>query len=302
MEIIRIPRIMQDTCKKFLLKGRTIGYVPTMGALHEGHLSLIRRAKTENDISAASIFINPLQFGPAEDLETYPRDMENDILKLRNEEIDVLFLPDNNLMYPSGFLTYINVETISEKLCGRFRPGHFSGVATVVAKLFNIVNPTRAYFGQKDFQQAVIISKMTKDLNMDIETVVCPTIRENDGLAMSSRNLYLNKEQRKAAPVIYRCLNKASEAIKSGIINTEAIKESMSKLISEEALITQIDYASVYDPETLDEIYEIQGEVLIAVAVRFGNIRLIDNMIVNLKGRWRNVPESTRSNTGQFSK
>lgn len=253
-----------------------------MGALHEGHLSLIKRAREENDITVASIFVNPIQFGPSEDLEKYPRDIENDIEKIRNEEIDILFSPDKTLIYSEGFLTYINVDIISEKLCGKFRPGHFKGVATVVAKLFNIVNPTRAYFGQKDFQQTVIIKRMVKDLNFDVDIVVCPTIREYDGLAMSSRNLYLDEKQRKAASVVYRCLSKASDSIKSGIIKTEQIKELMIRVISEEALITQIDYASVYDPETLDEINEIQGEVLIAVAVRLGITRLIDNMLINL--------------------
>ncbi len=282
MEIIRIPRIVQDTCKMHLMKGRTIGFVPTMGALHEGHLSLIKRAKMENDITVASIFVNPAQFGPTEDLEKYPRDIENDTIKLRRHEIDILLLPDRNLMYTNGFSTYINVDPLSEKLCGMFRPGHFKGVATVVAKLLNIVSPTRAYFGQKDFQQTVIIKRMVKDLNLGVDIVVCPTIREHDGLAMSSRNSYLDGEQRKAAPVLYRCLNKASDAIKSGIINTEQIKELMTKALSDKALITQIDYASVYHPETLEEIKEIKGEVLIAAAVRIGDTRLIDNMPVNL--------------------
>lgn len=281
MEIIRIPRIAQDTCKRHLLKGRTIGFVPTMGAIHEGHLSLIKRARAENDITVASIFVNPIQFGPSEDLEKYPGDIVNDIKELRHKEIDILFLPDKTLMYPEGFLTYINVDIISEKLCGRFRPEHFKGVATVVAKLFNIVNPTRAYFGQKDFQQTVIIKRMIKDLNFDLDIIVCPTIREYDGLAISSRNLYLDEKQRKAASVIYRCLSKASDSIKSGMIKTELIKELMIRTISEEASTAEIDYASVYDPETLDEINDIKGDVLIAVAVRLGNTRLIDNILVN---------------------
>ncbi len=279
MEIIRIPRILQDTCKKHLSRGRTIGFVPTMGALHEAHLSLIKRSRLENDITVVSIFVNPIQFAPSEDLEKYPRDIENDIKKLRTAEIDSLFLPDKAIFYSEDFSTYINVETISEKLCGRFRPGHFRGVATVVAKLFNIMKPTRAYFGQKDFQQAVIIRKMIKDLNFDIDIIVCPTVRESDGLAMSSRNLYLNEKHRKAASAVYRCLSKASDSIKSGISDTEQIKEIMKGVISEEPLITDIDYASVYDPETLEEVNEIKGEVLIAVAVRLGDIRLIDNIL-----------------------
>jgi pantoate--beta-alanine ligase len=282
MEIIRIPRIMQDTCKKYLMKGRSIGLVPTMGALHEGHISLVKRAQMENDISVVSIFVNPTQFGPSEDLDRYPRDVETDIKKLRAQEADILFLPDNALMYPKGFATHIRVDGISDKLCGAFRPGHFTGVSTVVAKLLNITDPTRAYFGQKDFQQAVVIKRMAKDLDLDSEIVVCPTIREHDGLAMSSRNLYLDDKQREAAKVIYRCLNAASEALTSGTSSPAETKELMRKMLVGESLITRIEYASVYDAETLDETDELRKEVLIAVAVRLGEVRLIDNVLVNL--------------------
>lgn len=282
MEIIRIPLIMQDTCKKYLLKGRAIGLVPTMGALHEGHMSLVKRARMENDISAVSIFVNPTQFGPSEDLERYPRDIENDVRKLREQEVDVLFLPDNALMYPKGFSTFIQVDNISEKLCGSFRPGHFSGVATVVAKLLNIASPARAYFGQKDFQQTVVIRRMVKDLDLETEIVVCPTIREQDGLAMSSRNLYLDSEQRKAATVLYRCLSSASEAVRSGTHSPAKTRELMREMLAGERLVTKIEYASVYDTETLDETDEARGELLLALAVRMGDIRLIDNVLVNL--------------------
>lgn len=282
MEIIRIPRIMQDTSRGHLLHSRTIGFVPTMGALHGGHLSLIKRSKNENDITVVSIFVNPIQFGLSEDFDKYPRDTENDINKIRAKEVDILFLPDSSLMYSKGFSTYINVQSLSEKLCGRFRPGHFKGVATIAAKLFNIIRPTRAYFGQKDFQQTVIMKRMSKDLNLDIDIIVCPTIREDDGLAMSSRNMYLDEKQRKAASAIFKSMNKALEEIKSGIIITEQIKKIMAGIITKEVLITSIDYASVYDLETLDEADEIKGDVLIAVAVRLGNIRLIDNMLVSL--------------------
>ncbi len=281
MEIIRIPHIMQDTCKKYLLKGRSIGFVPTMGALHEGHLSLVKRAQMENDISAVSIFVNPTQFGPSEDLDRYPRDVENDIKKLRLQEIDILFLPDNILMYPEGFATYVEVGDISGKLCGAFRPGHFRGVATVVAKLLNIVSPARAYFGQKDFQQTVIIRRMSKDLDLAVEIVVCPTIREKDGLAMSSRNLYLDSQQRQAATAIYKCLSAASEALQSGT-SPSATKELMRKKLAEEPLVTKIEYASVYNAETFDETDQARGEILLAVAVRIGDVRLIDNVVVNL--------------------
>lgn len=282
MEIIRIPRIMQDTCKKYLLKGRSIGLVPTMGALHEGHLSLVKRARMENDISAVSIFINPTQFGPSEDLDRYPRDVENDIKKLRAQEVDILFLPDNLLMYPKGFVTYVEVTAISGKLCGAFRPGHFRGVATVVAKLLNIASPTRAYFGQKDFQQTVVIRRMAKDLDLDVQIVVCPTIREQDGLAMSSRNLYLDSRQRQAAAAIYKCLSAASEALRSGTASSAETKKIMREMLAGEPLITNIEYASVYDTNTLDEADQMQGEVLLAVAVRMGEVRLIDNTVVNL--------------------
>ncbi len=278
MEILRIPRITQDSCKKHLLRGRSLGLVPTMGALHEGHLSLVKRAKMENDVTIVSIFLNPLQFGPAEDLEKYPRDIEEDIRKLREADIDILFLPDNSLMYPEGFSTSIEVSALSERLCGRLRPGHFRGVATVVAKLFNIIVPTRAYFGQKDFQQTVIIKRMAKDLNFDTDVIVCPTIREQDGLAMSSRNTYLSSEQRKASCVLYHCLNNASGAVKSGITSGEKIREMMKQTLMSEPLISQIDYSSAYNPETLEEVDEIRGDVLFAAAIRMGNTRLIDNI------------------------
>ena len=280
MEILRIPLIAQDSCKKHLQRGRSLGFVPTMGALHEGHLNLVKRAKMENDVTIVSIFLNPLQFGPSEDLDKYPRDVDEDIKKLRQEDIDIMFLPDNNLMYPKGFSTRIEVDSLSEKLCGKFRPGHFKGVATVVSKLFNIIKPTRAYFGQKDFQQTVIIKRMARDLNFDIDIIICPTIREHDGLAMSSRNAYLDMEQRSTARILYQCLNNASEAVKTGAASGETIREMMRQTLLSEPLISQIDYASAYDPETLEEADEIKGDVLLAVAVRMGNTRLIDNILL----------------------
>ena len=282
MEILRVPRIAQDSCKRHLLRGRSLGFVPTMGALHDGHISLVRRAKMDNDIVVASIFLNPLQFGPGEDLDKYPRDLEEDIRTLRGEEIDILFLPDNSLMYPQGFSARIDVGAVSEKLCGKFRPGHFSGVATVVAKLFNIVSPTRAYFGQKDFQQTVVIKRMARDLNFDADIIVCPIIREQDGLAMSSRNAYLDKEQRLAASALYQCLSKASDSVKSGVRSGMQIRTLMRDFLSAAPLISEIDYASVCDPETLEEVDEIKKEALLAAAVRIGNTRLIDNIFLML--------------------
>ena len=281
MEIIRIPRIVQDTCRKHLLKGRSIGFVPTMGALHSGHMNLFKRAGMENDIVAASIFVNPIQFGPTEDLDKYPRDTENDVRKLQDQGVDILFLPDNTLMYPKGFSTFVEVDALSGKLCGRFRPGHFRGVATVVAKLLNICCPTRAYFGQKDFQQTVIIERLVKDLNIGTEVVVCPTIREDDGLAMSSRNRYLSEDQRRAALSLFRGLSLAADSIKAGAASADRIKAIMKGELLKEPLITGIDYASVYDPETLDELDGLNGDVLLAVAVRLGSIRLIDNRLVD---------------------
>ncbi len=204
--------------------------------------------------------------------------MTGDIIKLREADVDILFIPDATLIYPRGFSTHISVDLLSEKLCGEFRPGHFRGVATVVAKLFNIISPTRAYFGQKDFQQTVILNRMSQDLNFDVNIIVCPTIREPDGLAMSSRNAYLNTEQRSAARILYRCLSAAAEAIKSGTASGGQIRTLMKETLASEPLITQIDYASLYDPETLEEVEEIKRDVLIAVAARIGNTRLIDNM------------------------
>jgi len=271
---------MQDTSRGHLLHGRTIGFVPTMGALHEGHLSLMRMSKEENTITAVSIFVNPTQFGPSEDFASYPRKLEEDVEKLRKADIDILFLPDTSLIYPEGFATVVEVQGLSEKMCGHYRPGHFRGVTTIVAKLLPILRPTRAYFGQKDFQQTVIIKRMARDLNLDAEIVVCPTIREHDGLAMSSRNAYLGKEQRAAATVLYRSLCRASDAIKAGMHSGAGVRSILQRELSEVPLITGIDYASVFVPDTLDEADEITAEVLLAVAARMGSTRLIDNMLV----------------------
>jgi pantoate--beta-alanine ligase len=282
MEIIRVPRIMQDTSRDHFLRGRKIGFVPTMGALHEGHLSLVRRAKQENETMVVSIFVNPMQFGPREDINKYPRDIEGDTEKLQREGVDIIFIPEISSIYPEGFLTHVEVELISEKLCGAFRPGHFKGVATVVIKLFNIVKPTRAYFGQKDFQQTVIVKRLVIDLDMDMDIIVCPTIREQDGLAMSSRNAYLNKTQREASTVIYKCLTEASDLIKSGIIDASYIKKVMYDILLKEPAVSGVDYAGVYDHATLNELSVIKGDVLLAVALKIGDTRLIDNMLINV--------------------
>lgn len=267
------------------MHGRTVGFVPTMGALHEGHLSLVRMCREENDIVVASVYVNPTQFGPAEDLSQYPRDLEGDREKLKKEKVDILFLPDDSVMYPKGFSTFIEVGSLSERLCGAYRPGHFRGVATVVAKLFNIVSPVRAYFGQKDFQQTLVIKKMVRDLNSAVDVVICPTIRESDGLAMSSRNAYLRPEERKAASVIYRSLVKGAEAVKSGIIEVRILKKIMLDVLEAEPLVSEIQYCSAYDPESLDEREQIGGEALLAVALKIGATRLIDNMRVSRLGK-----------------
>lgn len=275
-----MPRMMQETSKRHFLKGKTIGFVPTMGALHDGHISLIRRAKSENDIVVASVFVNPLQFGPGEDFSMYPRDMEKDFEKLRAVEADILFVPEGKMLYHDGFATHIVVAELSDRLCGAFRPGHFSGVATVVCKLFNIVKPARAYFGQKDYQQAVVINRMVEDLHMDMEIIVCPTVRESDGLAMSSRNAYLGAAERTAASVLYKALSFCSQMIKSGGHSAGEVKEKLMSLLREERLVSEIQYAGVYDPGTLVELDEFKKQNLIAAAIKIGGARLIDNIIV----------------------
>ncbi|MFN3739066.1 MAG: pantoate--beta-alanine ligase [Thermodesulfovibrionales bacterium] len=283
MKVIENIKEMQGHSKALILQGKRIGFVPTMGALHEGHLSLVRQARKDNDIVVVSIFVNPIQFGPQEDFARYPRDLEGDREKLKSESVDVLFYPDMKDMYPEGYKTYVEVEGLSERLCGAFRPGHFRGVTTVVTKLFHIVKPHRVYFGSKDYQQTVIIKKMVQDLNMDIEIITCPTVREADGLAMSSRNLYLNSAERKAATVIYRTLLEAEKLIRE-FRNPGEVRNIMLDRLKGEPLVSSIDYAGLYDPETLEDIkdYSEMKEILIAIALRIGNTRLIDNMLVKL--------------------
>lgn len=282
MKIIKTIKEMQELSRSLILQGKKLGFVPTMGALHEGHLSLVRQARKDNDVVIVSIFVNPIQFGPHEDFARYPRDLEGDSEKLKRESVDILFYPDIREMYPEGYKTFVEVQGLSDRLCGAFRPGHFRGVATVVTKLFNIVKPHRAYFGLKDYQQTVIIKKMVNDLNMDIEIVTSPTVREPDGLAMSSRNLYLKADERKAATVIYRTLLEAEKLIRE-FKSPEEVRTIMLERLKSEPLVSSIDYAGVYDPETLEEIkdYSEDKEILIAIALRIGNTRLIDNIIVS---------------------
>lgn len=276
--IDNIPE-MQHFSESLRREGRIVGFVPTMGFLHEGHLSLIREAKKVSDVVIVSIFVNPTQFGPAEDYEQYPRDMTGDIEKVASTGGDIVFAPSVSEMYPADYLTYVNVERITDTLCGRSRPGHFRGVATVVTKLFNIVKPHKAFFGQKDYQQTVVIRRMVKDLNMDIEIVVCPTVREFDGLAMSSRNSYLNLQERKAATVLYKSLRSAEEMIKAGEKNASVIYDKIREIIAAEPLCS-IDYINIVHPETLEDIKTITGKTVLALAVRIGSTRLIDNILV----------------------
>jgi pantoate--beta-alanine ligase len=279
MEIIRTPSMMKETSKRLLMKGRTIGFVPTMGALHEGHLYLSKCARSENDVVVASIFVNPTQFGPTEDFEQYPREFESDRQKLETASVDILFVPDVPAMYPEGFATSVEVKGLSEKLCGALRPGHFRGVATIVCKFFNMVLPTRAYFGQKDFQQALIIQKMIGDLNLNVESIICATVREGDGLAMSSRNRYLLPAERKAATALYKTLQSSARMVETGT-EPRVIMERMQAMLKAEPLITEVQYAGLYDPETLNERIATGKRNLLAIAVRIGNTRLIDNIVV----------------------
>jgi pantoate--beta-alanine ligase len=256
----------------------TVGLVPTMGFLHEGHLSLIRHAKEECDHVVVSIFVNPTQFGPKEDLSKYPRDIERD-LKLIEPYTDMVWTPSAEVMYPKGYQTWVEVETITSPLEGAVRPGHFKGVATVVAKLFNGVQPHKAYFGQKDAQQAAVIRQMTRDLNFPIEIILCPTVREADGLAMSSRNVYLDPEQRKTATVLFRSLSAAKELYESGERDAEKIRGMMKEVLAGE-LLAEAQYVSCADYDTLEELTEIKGKALLSMAVFIGKTRLIDNFVL----------------------
>jgi len=256
-----------------------VGLVPTMGYLHEGHLSLVRRARVESSLLVVSIFVNPTQFGPQEDFNQYPHDPQRDLALLEKEKADIVFIPSAAEMYPPQFSSWVEIEKVTERLEGASRPGHFRGVATVVAKLFNIVQPTRAYFGQKDAQQAVVIKKMMADLNMNVEIVILPTVREPDGLAISSRNIYLNPKERQAATVIYQALCLAQKLWSQGETNAERLRQQMTDLIQKEPLAT-IDYVSVADPETLEELDRVIPPALVSLAVQIGRTRLIDNLVL----------------------
>jgi len=272
---------MQSLARGFRQEGRDIGFVPTMGALHEGHLSLVRRARQENDIVVVSIFVNPTQFGPHEDYDRYPRDPEGDLRKLKTTGINVVFMPQAHEMYPEGTSLSVDVGEIGRILCGKSRPGHFNGVATVVTKLFNIVMPCRAYFGQKDYQQSVIIRRLVRDFNFDTEIIVCPIVREDDGLAMSSRNTYLNPQEREAATILYRALRHAQRLVEEHrVTDAMSVREEVIQVIASEPL-TEIDYVEIVDPSDLYPVKEIRDTAVVCLAVKIGNTRLIDNIIVS---------------------
>lgn len=281
MKIITSIARMQEIANRLREEKKVIGFVPTMGHLHQGHLSLIKLARKKCDILVVSIFVNPKQFGPKEDYELYPRDFERDKKLLQAEKVDIIFYPTVEEMYPPNFYTEVTISYLTDTLCGAFRPGHFNGVTTVVAKLFNIVKPHFAVFGEKDYQQMVVIKKMVKDLNWDIEIISAPTVREEDGLAISSRNLYLSPEERRRALVLYKALKAGEKLVKKGEKDPKKIKETIRSLIEKENP-EKIEYVEVVDPETLHPVSSIESSVLCAVGVWFGKARLIDNLLVKL--------------------
>ena len=279
MEIIHTIEWMKQVSRQARLEGRVSGFVPTMGALNEGHMSLVRAALAECRPVVASIFVNPTQFGPNEDLQKYPRTFNEDCGKLENAGVDYLFAPEAGEIYPPGFRTWVNVEGLSERLEGKSRPGHFRGVTTVVLKLLEIVQPHKAYFGRKDAQQARIIRQMASDLHLDTEIVVCPVVRETDGLAMSSRNAYLQQDERRAATVLYRALDGARQSIARGERDALRLTAAIRETLRAEPL-TNIDYVQLVDAKTLEPVTRLRGACLALLAVKIGATRLIDNLLI----------------------
>lgn len=282
MQIIKTVAEIRTLVEQAKQSGLQVGLVPTMGYLHQGHLSLMERAVKECDLVVTSIYVNPLQFGPKEDLGSYPRDLERDVKLAEGVGVQVIFAPTDAEMYPAGYDTVVNVgDSITGKLCGVKRPGHFTGVATVVTKLFNIVKPHRAYFGQKDAQQVAVIERMVTDLNMDIAVVPVPIVREQDGLAMSSRNVYLSAAERQAAPVLHRSLQLAKQSVQQGERDAEILRQLVQEEITKEPL-AQLDYVELYHYPSLQPVETINGVVLLAVAAKFGAARLIDNVVLEV--------------------
>jgi len=279
MEVIEKTDRMQQKAEELRLAGKVLGFVPTMGFFHEGHLELMRVAKRHCDVVIISLFVNPMQFGPKEDLTAYPRDLEGDFAKARQVGVDIAFVPTVDQIYPEGFESRVSVEKVTKHLCGLSRPTHFDGVTTVVAKLFNITKPHLAVFGQKDYQQLTVIRRMVNDLNMDLRILGVPTYREPDGLAMSSRNSYLNSEERKSALCLKKSLDLAREMVGKGERRSAAIKKAVEEFVRSHPY-TQVDYVSLCDPVTLDDVDPLRGETLLALAVRVGKTRLIDNCVL----------------------
>ena len=279
MNLLTTIEAMRRASRAAKTAGKRVGFVPTMGALHEGHLSLVRSAKAQCDVVAASIFVNPTQFGPNEDFSKYPRAFERDRELFAKEGVELLFAPAVEEMYPAGAVTYVTVEGMSQRLCGKSRPGHFRGVTTVVSKLFNIVEPDIAFFGQKDAAQVAIIRRMVRDLDIPVEIAVCPIVREADGLAMSSRNTYLDLQQRKAALVLYRSLQKVKHEFESGESNAAKLAEQGRKLFALEPSV-RLDYLEIVAPDNLEALDNIESSALVAVAAFLGATRLIDNFIL----------------------
>ena len=282
MKVISKISEMRSAVRSQKSNGKKIGFVPTMGFLHEGHLSLVRESVQRTDCTVVSVFVNPTQFGPGEDFQEYPRDLEKDKALLRDLGVDYVFIPDDQEMYPEGFKTFVEVKDLQDKYEGQSRPGHFRGVCTVVLKLFMIIEPDVAHFGQKDAQQAVIVKKMARDLNLDVKIQVLPTVREKDGLALSSRNIYLSQDQRKAALCLVNSLRKAKNMIEAGETNPHVVANEIQNMIAEQELAA-LDYVAIVNLENFENLDTIDEETLIAVAVYFGKIRLLDNIIVGNK-------------------
>lgn len=283
MEIAGTENELREKILAWKKKGWKIGFVPTMGYLHEGHLSLVRESKKRSDVTVVSIFVNPKQFGPSEDYRVYPRDLDRDRALLEKEGVDLIFYPPVEVMYPEGYKTYVEVEDLQDKLCGKSRPGHFRGVCTVVLKLFNLVQPDEAYFGWKDAQQVIILKKMVEDLNVPVKIVPLPLVRDHDGLALSSRNTYLSPEERRAALVLKKSLDLAESLIRSGEKEASLIKQKMIDLISAEPP-ARLDYVEIVDLNTLEPLMKLEGQALIALAVFIGRTRLIDNLRITSGG------------------
>jgi len=280
MKVAKTIELVRSLVKAARSSGKTVGFVPTMGALHTGHISLIEAAVKQCDFVVLSIFVNPTQFVPGEDFEKYPRPLDADLQVCEKAGVDVVFVPTTEQMYAAENLTWVNVEKLTDTLCGRFRPGHFRGVTTVCAKLFNIVAPDVAFFGQKDAQQAVVIKRMVADLNMPLDIVVCPTVRQNDGLAVSSRNQYLTDQQKQDATLIYKSLQECRQMVETGTTEAQKIITRMRQVLNRRPSI-EIEYISIVDAETLRELDRVVGRVLVAVAVKIGPARLIDNILLD---------------------